>query len=98
MYWQSNNTQGWIENSKPFKEVWKNFLHFIEMNFNGNITLVACQVKVIQNCQSGTADRLDSIANGLGIEQNGSSHDAVEDVDVPGTLTLCLSCVSSSEQ
>jgi len=52
----SNNTQGWIENSKPFKEVWKNFLHFIEMNFNGNITLVACQKKVIQNCQSGTAD------------------------------------------
>jgi hypothetical protein len=30
--------------------------------------------------------RLDSIANGLGIKQNGSSHDAVEDVDVPGTL------------
>jgi len=30
--------------------------------------------------------RLDSIANGLGIKQNGSSHDAVKDVDVPGTL------------
>jgi len=29
--------------------------------------------------------RLDSIANGLGIKQNGSSHDAVKDVDVPGT-------------
>jgi hypothetical protein len=32
----------------------KTFFHFIEMNFNGNITLVACQVKVIQ--KNGTAD------------------------------------------
>jgi hypothetical protein len=30
-----------IEDAKSFKEVWKNFLHFIEMNFNGNIILVA---------------------------------------------------------
>ena len=31
--------------------------------------------------------RLDSIANGLGIKQNGSSHDAVEDVEV---LRACI--------
>jgi len=35
-------------------ELWMLVFHFIEMNFNGNITLVACQVKVIQ--KNGTAD------------------------------------------
>jgi len=41
--------------------------------------------------------RLDSIANGLGIKQNGSSHDAVEDVDVPGTLMRVRFTLSSVE-
>jgi hypothetical protein len=40
--------------------------------------------------------RLDSIANGLGIKQNGSSHDAVEDVDVPGTLMRVRFTLTSS--
>ena len=30
-----------IENAKSIKEVWRDFLHFIEMNFNGKIILVA---------------------------------------------------------
>ncbi len=30
-----------IESAKSFKEVWKEFLHFIEMNFNGKVILVA---------------------------------------------------------
>jgi hypothetical protein len=46
--------QHWEQHHSRVDRKFKTFFHFIEMNFNGNITLVACQVKVIQ--KNGTAD------------------------------------------